>query len=89
MATMTGMDIDGVRSFAQLLNQKAEEIQQITAAVTGQLNGVQWAGNDATHFRSDWSGTHVAQLHSVMQSLQQAAQQAAQNASQQEQASNS
>lgn len=89
MSQMLGMDVAGVRQLAQLMNQKAEEINGAMNEITGQLNSVQWVGNDANNFRSEWDGSHRAALQQVINSLRDASTKASKNADEQEQASNS
>ena len=85
--TMLGMDVDGVRTFANQLNSKADEIESIVNTLTGALDHVQWLGNDAHNFRNEWSSTHRVQLQNVAHALRDAATVANHNASQQEQTS--
>jgi uncharacterized protein YukE len=87
MSQFLGMDVQEVHNLANQLNNSASEIQSIINTITGQLNGVQWTGTDATRFRGDWTGTHVAQLTTVKNALEDASRLATQNAQQQEQAS--
>jgi uncharacterized protein YukE len=82
-----GQDIEQVQQLATQLNAKASDIQNIITQLTSQINGVNWQGPDANKFRSDWQGTHTAQLKAVVNALQTAAQSAKQNAQQQQTAS--
>lgn len=84
-----GMDIGAVRSLAQQMRAKADEIQQIAGQLTSALTGVQWVGPDRERFVNDWQGQHVTALSRVCEELRNAAQLADQNATQQEQASGS
>lgn len=86
---LTGMDVEAVRQLAQLLNSKADDIQQTMTQLSQQINNSTsiWIGNDANQFRSDWQGQHVQQLNAVIQGLKDASTKATQNAQQQEQAS--
>jgi uncharacterized protein YukE len=84
---MLGMDVDAVRTFANQLTSKAEEIESIVNALTSQLDSVQWLGTDANGFRNDWSSTHRPQLQTVANALRDAATVANHNATQQEQTS--
>lgn len=88
MSNFTGMDINGVRTLAGQLDQAASQIKDLVGRLSGALEGTQWVGPDATRFRGDWSGTHVAALNNVANNLAQASQIARQNASEQESASN-
>ncbi len=87
MSQMWGMDIQGVRMMATQLDSKAEEIEAIISTLTATLEGTQWVGQDATRFRSDWSGQHTSQLRTVAQALRTTANQARSDAGQQESAS--
>ena len=84
-----GMDIGAVRSLAQQMRAKADEIQQIAGQLTSALTGVQWVGPDRERFVNDWQGQHVTALNRVCEELRNAAQLADQNATQQELASGS
>ncbi|MEV4518234.1 hypothetical protein AB0K00_55930 [Dactylosporangium sp. NPDC049525] len=87
MSGLTGMDISAVRTLANQLNAKADEIETIASALTGQLDGTQWLGSDADGFRNDWLNTHRTQLQNVAGALRDASTRASNNANQQEQAS--
>ena len=84
----TGMDIAGVRQMATQMDTSAGEIEQLTAKLTGVLNGTQWEGPDAAQFRSEWEGQHTATLRQLSERLRQVCNQARKNADEQEQASN-
>ena len=87
MSELYSMDIMAVRNFATQLNTKADEIDSISNMLTQLLDGATWTGPDATQFRSDWSGTHRAQLHQVSTALRDASQRANTNVQQQVDAS--
>lgn len=87
MSQFVGMEVEAVRQLARTLQQKAEEINQISATLTQQLGSTQWVGPDATQFRSDWSSTYVTNLRNVSEALIQANQNCLSNAQQQESAS--
>jgi uncharacterized protein YukE len=87
MTGFIGMDVGAVRNLAGQLKAKAEEINTIANTLSSQLDSVQWVGPDASTFRSDWSGTHRAQLTAVADALGHAATRATQDADQQENAS--
>lgn len=80
----TGMDVEQVRGLATQLVTKAEEIEQISTALSTSLGSTQWEGSDATAFRSDWESTYRTQLANVAGALRDAATIANTNASQQE-----
>lgn len=81
---MFGMDIAQVRSLAQLLGQKASDIESLRSQVTSKLNSTEWKGPDADRFRNDWNGTLSSQLQNVVQQLREAQKRATQNAAEQE-----
>lgn len=87
MAGFTGMDIGQVRTLANQMRQKADEIESIMAQLTSQLKQAQWVGPDRQKFESDWDGQYCTSLRNVAQGLKDAASIADQNAQQQEQAS--
>ena len=82
-----GMDLEQVRAFANQLNSDAEQIENIVNSLTSQLGNVQWIGNDASKFTSEWDSSYRPQLQSVSTALRDAANVANNNATQQEQAS--
>jgi len=86
---LLGMDVDAVRSFANQLMLKAEELEAIVNSLTSQLDGVQWLGTDANGFRADWVASHRPQLVTISGALREAATVANHNATQQEQTSSS
>ena len=87
MAGFQGMDVEAVRSLAQQMNAKADEIEQLSSTLSSQLDGTQWVGQDAAGFRGEWSGAHRSQLAGVANALREASRAASNNANQQEQAS--
>lgn len=87
MSNFTGMDIAGVRQMATQMDSAAGEIEGLMGRLTSSLDGTQWVGNDATNFRSEWSGVHTASLRQIADRLRQVSQLARQNADQQEAAS--
>ncbi len=84
MSQMLGMDIQGVRQLAQQMTQKAQEISQIASTLSTALGSVQWVGQDATNFRSEWDGSLRTQLQNVVQALEDASNKATTNANEQE-----
>jgi uncharacterized protein YukE len=87
MPGFLGMDASQVRSLASQFASDAEEIQRIAESLTAGLEKVFWVGSDAASFRSDWHGSHRAQLIAIANALRDAATCANNNATQQEQAS--
>ena len=87
MSGMLGMDTGAVRTLAGHLGTKAEEIDSLTAALTSELDGVQWMGTDGDTFRNDWHTTYRNQLSTISSALRDASSRAVSNAVQQEEAS--
>jgi uncharacterized protein YukE len=85
--SLLGMDVHAVRNLATQLAAKADEIDSITNALSGQLDSVQWLGPDADGFRSEWNSLHRSKLHLVANALRDASTSAIRNANQQQEAS--
>lgn len=83
-----GMNPDEVKAFAQLLNQKADELNSTVSQLTSKLGSTSWTGPDATKFRGDWSSVHANALRKVADELKTTATQANKNADQQISTSN-
>jgi uncharacterized protein YukE len=83
-----GMDVQQVRELANVLGQKAGEIDTLISTITNKLSGTQWEGPDSQKFRSDWSGQLTSALKQVAQALRDTQQRAQQNAQDQESTSN-
>ena len=84
---MYGADIEQLQQLSTQLNSKAGEIQNVISQLSSQISSVNWLGPDATKFKSDWQGQHVAQLKQVVSALQAASQNARKNAQEQQTAS--
>jgi uncharacterized protein YukE len=84
---MYGADIEQLQQLSTQLNTKASEIQNVISQLSSQISSVNWLGPDATKFKSDWQGQHVAQLKQVVSALQAASQNAKKNAQEQQTAS--
>jgi len=86
---MVGADVEQLNQLAAQLNNKANDIQNVISQLTSAINSVEWKGNDANRFRSDWQGQYVSQLKQVVNALQQASQNAKRNAQEQANVSSS
>ena len=82
-----GMSIDEVRSMAEQMKLKAEEIRTATAHLSGLITDAPWNGPDAEQFRGDWEGTHQANLQAAATALAEAGDRGYAHADQQESAS--
>jgi uncharacterized protein YukE len=87
MSQMTGMIIEDVRQLSSQLSSAADEIQTLIGSLTAKIDSTTWVGPDRERFHSDWTGTYVQQLTTVMNGLREASTNAVTNANQQEQAS--
>ncbi|WP_234803583.1 WXG100 family type VII secretion target [Mycolicibacterium diernhoferi] len=86
---MVGADVEQLNQLSAQLNNKANDIQNVISQLTSAINSVEWKGNDANRFRSDWQGQYVSQLKQVVSALQTASQNAKRNAQEQQTASGS
>jgi uncharacterized protein YukE len=77
---MIGMDVDQVRALSTQLGAAAEEVQQVSAALTARLAATAWVGRDRDRFTQAWEGQHAPGLRLVAQVLEQAARSAGQSA---------
>jgi hypothetical protein len=84
---MWGADIAQLKALGSKLQAGSSEIEKAKSQLTKALESTDWKGPDAEKFRSEWSGSHVANLTKVAQALDQAGKQATKNAAQQEEAS--
>jgi len=84
---LIGQDPEQVKNLAKQLDSKASEIKNVISQLTSAVNSVQWQGQDAQKFKSDWQSNHVPQLNKVVDALQNASQSAKRNAAEQEQTS--
>jgi uncharacterized protein YukE len=84
---LVGADVEQLNQLAAQLNNKANDIQNVISQLTSAINSVEWKGNDANRFRSDWQSQYVGQLKTVVSALQTASQNAKRNAQEQQSAS--
>ncbi|WP_251152997.1 hypothetical protein [Cellulosimicrobium sp. Marseille-Q4280] len=84
MSGFWGADVNQLRSLAQSLQSASEQLSSTTAQVSSLVeSSTRWQGDDASQFRSDWSGTSMALLRGVSQTLADASQAVLRNAQQQ------
>lgn len=82
-----GQDVDQVKQLANQLNSKASDIDGLISQLRSAVTNVNWQGNDAKQFKSDWQSNHEPQLKKVADALRNASQSAKRNAAEQEQTS--
>lgn len=71
MSNVLGMDISAARDLVRVMNVDADNITQITARLSQQLEATPWYGPDAQRFTSDWQSQYVPALQRVVQALQE------------------
>ena len=81
---LIGADVEALRNLGNRLNNGASEIQNQKNQLNNQLRGVEWRGQDADQFRSQWDTEHLPALERVARALEEAGKQATRNAQQQE-----
>ena len=65
-----GADVEQLRQLAKKFDNAAENLNTVTSSLTTSVNQAQaWQGPDASTFRSDWNGTHTAQLKAAVAAL--------------------
>ncbi|MFD6134480.1 WXG100 family type VII secretion target [Isoptericola sp. NPDC056618] len=84
-----GLDVEAVRSLANVLREQAEQVRTTVTTITSQMGQTEWNGPDAVQFQEEWDGTHSAKLNEIASALDGYATTADNNASQQEDTSNS
>jgi uncharacterized protein YukE len=87
--TMWGMDISEVESLVHNMDARAQELEQLVAQLTSQLESARWVGPDRDNFLGEWNSSHVPALRNVAAGLQDAAQRALGNVRAQQEASQS
>lgn len=87
MSLFLGQIPEEVDALANEFGAKADEIDQIIAAISTKLGSTTWTGADRDRFESDWNGQLTASLRSVSGSLRDAQAIAKTNAEQQRTAS--
>jgi hypothetical protein len=83
------MDIQLVRNMAGDLDRAATEVDDVLRLLSRPVAEVPWTGPDANSFRSEWTGTQVKMLNSVVADLRSTGSQARANAEDQARASRS
>ncbi|MCB7135732.1 WXG100 family type VII secretion target [Cellulosimicrobium marinum] len=79
-----GADVTELRALAESLRSASDHLVATTAQVTSLVeSSTRWQGDDAGHFRSEWSGTSVPLLRGVSQTLADASQALLRNADEQ------
>jgi WXG100 family type VII secretion target len=84
-----GMNLEPVRSAAQQLTAKGNEVESLTGKLDGEVHQLasSWHGKDSTDFASEWNGTHKAALKQIAKLLEDMGHKATMNANKQEAAS--
>ncbi len=82
-----GMDTEQMGALGKAMQRDAAQIRTLSKQLDSQLRGAWWKGTDADRFRSDWDGSHRAQLERVAAALEASAKVITSNVTQQTQAS--
>lgn len=82
-----GLDPEQMGALQKLMQRDAGEIRTLTKQLDSKLRSAWWKGTDADRFRSEWDGSHKAQLDKVAAALEAQAKVIASNVTQQTQAS--
>lgn len=88
--TWQGMNIEPVRSAAQQLTAKGNEVDSLIGKIDGEVQTLasSWHGKDSSDFASEWNGTHKASLKQIAKLLEDMGHKGTMNANKQESASN-
>lgn len=84
-----GLDPEQMTALQKLMQREAGGIRTIAKQLDSQLRSAWWKGTDADRFRSEWDGTHKAQLEKIAAALDAQAKVVQKNVTQQTQASQS
>jgi uncharacterized protein YukE len=85
---MWGADVAQLRTLAQQFGQVSDTLLQTSSHLTNQINSAPaWTGNDASHFRSSWNGSHRALIQQTARALKDESKKLLDNANEQEKAS--
>lgn len=83
-ANLQGMDVAQVRRVARELSEAAGEVTALKTTLSGEVQGLDWEGDDATQFRSSWESEVAQAFDDVNRLLQELSEIADRNASEQE-----
>jgi hypothetical protein len=78
-----GVDVEALENFARVLNDSAAAFEERSGQLTNLLGSVQWSGNYANNFRTNWESSARPNLQSIATMLREAATQAFNHAQQQ------
>ena len=87
MSQLIGADVAGLRGLAVQFDRIADRMEATAASVGGIIGTSAWQGPDAAQFRSNWSGTHSAELRTAARLLRENASTVRSNADDQERTS--
>jgi uncharacterized protein YukE len=62
---------DEFRALGTTYNQRAQELQDLTTFLQGQIDSAMWDGFAAANFRTEWVSTHKANLARLRDALDQ------------------
>lgn len=69
-----GAEMGQLQQLGQTFSREGQNVAQLTAAISGQVNSTWWKGPAANRFRSSWEGEFQPMLRKLEAALQQASQ---------------
>jgi uncharacterized protein YukE len=68
---MQGMDVEYARDAAHRMDQGASDVSNLVQQIGALLDEVEWYGDDAKSFHSDFKGSFMPQLGGVVDALRE------------------
>lgn len=72
-----GAEMGQLQQLGQTFNREGQNVAQLTAAISGQVNSTWWKGPAADRFRSAWESEFAPTMRRLEAALQQASQEIA------------
>ncbi|MCL2788184.1 MAG: hypothetical protein FWD59_06775 [Micrococcales bacterium] len=64
-----GMCIEGVNQTAAALRAQADRLEAAERRLTAQTGDANWRGDDADHFRTDWTQAHAPAIKAAAEQV--------------------
>ncbi|ODR08578.1 hypothetical protein BHQ15_08840 [Mycolicibacillus koreensis] len=78
--TVHPQDIEQVRQLATQLRLRAAALEENVTQVTTAIRAVNWTGEEAAKFKSDWFDTHLPNAEAVIATMRDGSEKAAADA---------
>ncbi|BBY54588.1 hypothetical protein H7J07_12695 [Mycobacterium koreense] len=78
--TVHPQDIEQVRQLATQLRIRAAALEENVTQVTTAIRAVNWTGEEAAKFKSDWFDTHLPNAEAVIATMRDGSEKAAADA---------